>query len=209
MATSKCYLIITTSLKSIYDVQDLTERTELYKKAIKNTLSFASSHSIIPIIVENNGARETILDIFECKVLYTNNNMKKLGHKGMNEMEDIRHVINTCNIQDQDMIIKITGRYFPFNDTFYKEVIEHIDTKDAFIKFYNVTTRQYEKYDSILGFFALRCKYLKDFYYQGKEGAEIEFSKFVHSHVEEHRIKAMRKLGVQCCFAISNEVLIL
>lgn len=209
MSSAKCYLIITTSLKSIYDVQDIQERVELYKKAITNTLKYVANHQIIPIIVENNGTRETFLELFECKVIYTNNNTKKLAHKGMNEMVDIRHVIQTCNIQDNDMIIKITGRYFPFNDTFFKEVIENIECKDAFIKFYNVTTREYDKYDCILGFFALRCKYLKNFSYEGKEGAEIELSKYVHQYIAEHRIKAIRKLGVECCFAISNEILIL
>lgn len=209
MSSTKCYLIITTSLKSIYDVQDVQDRIELYKKAITTTLKYVTNYAIIPIIVENNGTRETILDLFECKVIYTNNNSKKLGHKGMNEMEDIRHVIQTCNIQDNDMIIKITGRYFPFNDTLFKEIIQNLESKDAFIKFYNVTTREYNKYDCILGFFALRCKYLKNFSYQGKEGAEIEFSKYIHHHIQEQRIKAIRKLGVECCFAISNEILIL
>jgi hypothetical protein len=207
MSSAKCYLIITTSLKSIYDVQDVQERMDLYKHAISNTLKFATPYPIIPIIVENNGTRETILDLFECKIVYTDNNTKKLHHKGMNEMEDIQHVIKSCNIHDDDMIIKITGRYFTFNGDFYKEVIQNIESKDAIIKFYNVATRQYEKYDSILGLFALRCKYLKHFSYTGKEGAEIEFSKYVHTHVQEHRIKAIRKLGVECCFAISNEIL--
>ena len=64
-----------------------------------------------PIIVENNGLRETYLDELSCDVVYTTNNVSNFAHKGVNELLDIKEVINKYNIQDDDIVIKLTGRY--------------------------------------------------------------------------------------------------
>ena len=203
---SNCYLIITCSIENHYGFNDVSLRTNLYKKAIQNTLAILPEY-IKPIIVENNGKRPTFLDEFPCQVVYTDNNSHKHPHKGFNEMEDIRQVIKECEIQDEDMIIKLTGRYFPTEDHLFKHVKNMMHETDVFIKFFNVATRVFEKFDCVLGFFAMRCKYLKQFVYQGKKGAEIEFATFVHETIREEKIDAIRKLHAECCYANSNEVL--
>lgn len=204
----RCFLIITSSIQSNYQGNSMDKRVELYKKAIGNTLTLIPQ-SIIPIIVENNGKRETFLDLFPCTVIYTNNNQKKGFHKGVNELNDIKQVINECKIKDDDMIIKLTGRYFPLTNNFFQLVLSNIDRKDALVKFFNVSSRKFEKYDSILGFFALRCKYLKTFTYNGVKSAEQEFSHHLHNTIDDYRIHSVRNLSIECCFAISNEVLLL
>lgn len=204
----RCFLIVTSSIQSNYQGNNTDARVELYKKAIGNTLKLIPQN-IIPIIVENNGKRETFLDNFPCRVVYTNNNRVKGFHKGVNELNDIKQVIEECKIKDDDMVIKLTGRYFPLTNDFFQLVLSNIDRKDALVKFFNVTTRQFEKYDSILGFFALRCKYLKTFTYNGVKSAEQEFAYHVHKMIDEHKIHSVRNLSIECCFAISNEVLLL
>jgi len=202
-----CYLIITCSIENHYGANDVSLRTALYKKAIQNTLAIVPEY-ITPIIVENNGKRPTFLDEFSsCKVVYTDNNANKHPHKGFTEMEDIRHVIQECNIQDKDMIIKLTGRYFPTEDHLFKHVTNMMHETDAFLKFFNVATRQFDKYDCVLGFFALRCKFLKQFVYHNKKSAEVEFATFVHDTLAEEKIDAIRHLYAECCYANSNEVL--
>ena len=71
------YLIITTSINNRHGSQNANERKERYLYAINNTLKLLPQE-ITPIIVENNGKRETYLDNFyhgvnAVKVLYTEN----------------------------------------------------------------------------------------------------------------------------------------
>jgi hypothetical protein len=47
----------------------------------------------------------------ESDILYTDNNKKTFPHKGGNELLDIKELTNKYNIQDDDIIIKLTGRY--------------------------------------------------------------------------------------------------
>ena len=57
------YLIITTSINNRHGSQNTNERKERYLYAIKETLK-QLPYEITPIIVENNGKRETYLDNF-------------------------------------------------------------------------------------------------------------------------------------------------
>ena len=75
-------------------------------------------NEIKPIIVENCGYRQTYLDNFNCDILYTNNNVHECIHKGYNELLDIKEVIAKYNISDDDIIIKLTGRYRLLNKDF-------------------------------------------------------------------------------------------
>ena len=65
------------------------------------------------------------MDALPCDIQYTNNNQTRYFHKGVNELLDIKFIIDKYNIQDEDIIIKLTGRYYLTNDTFFKLVIEN------------------------------------------------------------------------------------
>ena len=163
------YLIITCS------------KDDEYKQAIQNTLAILPEY-ITPIIV----GKRTIGE-FPCKVVYTTNNNN-------NEMEDIKQVINECYIQDEDMIIKLTGTHFPTQDHLFKHVNNMMHETDAFVKFFNVSTRVFDKSDSVFGFFGLRCTYLKRFVYKGEKSPGIEFATFIHETIKEDKIESIRKL---------------
>ena len=84
-----------------------------------------------PIIVENNGQRQTYLDNFiwnekSVQVIYTNNNQHTFRSKGVNELMDIKEVIHRLGIHDTDMIIKLTGRYKVFSPIFFKYIINRL-----------------------------------------------------------------------------------
>ena len=161
------YLIITTSINNRYGTQDTNERKERYLYAISETLKILP-HEITPIIVENNGKRETYLDNFyngvePIKVLYTENNKQQFKSKGVNELLDIKAVISHYKINDDDMIIKLTGRYRALSPKFFKDVIENENAYDAFVKFFEVESLKFGVYDCILGCYAMRAKYIKLF----------------------------------------------
>ncbi len=196
------YLIITTSISNKYLVnqKNMAEnRMMQYAENIKKTLSLLPS-SMKAIIVENNGPRKTFLDDFGIPVHYTQNNDERFQHKGINELNDIKSVIKTYDIKDDDMVIKITGRYSPLNDVFFKYVEANQETYDAFIKFYNVAEMLFMEDDCVLGMFAVKCKYLKQFQYDnGNRSPETQFAKFMNKIDGE--ICEVGILYLHCCFS--------
>ena len=197
------YLIITASINNKHGVVNELHRKKTYIEAITRTLALIKGMDIKPIIVENNGFRNTYLDDLGCDVMYTNNNTLQTPHKGVNELQDIKDVIEKYRIQDNDMIIKLTGRYMPLKDTFFKRVIEsHVDT---LVKFYNVCAQQFMSEDCVLGLFAIRSRYLRDFKYQCKASPEVDFAIFVKS--SGCSLEEIQALDLRCCFADNLRIL--
>ena len=195
------YLIITTSINNKIGVNNFEHRKKRYFDCINKILELLKNYSQIkPIIVENNGSMETYLNELNCDIVYTNNNKINCYHKGENELLDIKEVIDEYNINDEEYIIKLTGRYMPLNDNFINIIINN-QHYDAFIKFYNVCTKSFNKNESVLGYFCLKSKYLKKFKYQCKESPEVEFAKFIRNNIEINKIYEIKNLDLECCFA--------
>jgi len=200
------YLIITTSINNRYGAKDQTERQERYLYAINETLKILP-HEIKLIIVENNGKRETYLDNFyhhnqRINVFYTENNKQQFKSKGANELLDIKEVIDRYGIKDDDIIIKLTGRYRALSPKFFEEVIRNENDYDAFIKFYGTCSLKFEQYDCILGCYALRAKYIKLFNHfsiDNYKSAEIAFARYVRFCGAN--IKEIENLDIECIFA--------
>jgi hypothetical protein len=200
------YLIITTSINNRYGAKDQTERQERYLYAINETLKVLP-HEIKLIIVENNGKRETYLDNFyhhnqRINVFYTENNKQQFKSKGANELLDIKEVIDRYGIKDDDIIIKLTGRYRALSPKFFEEVIRNENDYDAFIKFYGTCSLKFEQYDCILGCYALRAKYIKLFNHfsiDNYKSAEIAFARYVRFCGAN--IKEIENLDIECIFA--------
>jgi hypothetical protein len=202
------YLIITACINNNFGKKQYDVRKNNYITSINKSLSLLPPE-IKPIIVENSSNGEkTYLDDLECEIMYTDNNKTIYKHKGFNELLDINHVINKLNIQDDDTIIKLTGRYHVDNDTFFKFVINNNDNYDAFIKFFNVCTLQYMNYDCVLGMFAIKCKYLKKFeYIDISKSPEIEFATFVKNEIPIDKIYQAKMLHLTCCFCDNFRIL--
>jgi hypothetical protein len=202
------YLIITSSIidKNVHTKKDDEFRKQTYINSIKKTLSLLPSN-IFPILVENNGQRETYLDTVGMKtpVFYTeNNNNPKYYHKALNEMADIRDVIDKYQIKDEDMVIKITGRYYLYHQYFFDLVSQEENNYDVFMKLFNVSTMTFDENDCVMGLFAMRCKYLKKFKFieelvEGQPSAEVQFCKYTKEL--NCRIFKVDFLYMTCCFA--------
>ncbi len=214
------YFVITTSVVNKYlkEEQKQAERSdelrkERYMSAIMRNLSILSAYPQIKvIIVENNGSGNTYLNVFQEKhnvsILYTNYNQHNYYHKGYAEMYDIKAVMKAFDIQDDDMIIKMTGRYHCVSNHLIDMVVKNESTCDAFFKFYNVCLKRYMKNDCVLGAFALRAKYLKEFEYKDIYlSPEAEMAKYVKMR-ESLRICEMEDLLVKCVFAENSENII-
>lgn len=194
------YLIITTSINNYEGILDYYHRKNTYLNSITKTLSLLPS-DIKPIIVENNGLRQTYLDELTVKVDYTDNNSVKYYHKGVNELLDIKYIINKYDIKDDDLIIKLTGRYYTLNDDFFQKIINNYNF-DAYIKFYNVCALKFMDNDCVLGMYAIRCKYLKQFsYIDFNKSPEVEFAEFIRSNINSENIYSITDLKLRCCFA--------
>lgn len=195
------YLIITTCINNKAGIYDFEHRKNRYISCIQSVLTLIQNDETIKqIIVENNGVTNTYLNIFNCDVLYTNNNNLNLNHKGENELLDIKYVINQYNIQDNDIIIKLTGRYKMLDVSFFDLVKNNFHTYDAFIKFYNVCEHKYMHNDCVLGLYAMKCKYLKNFHYNFEKSPECEFAEYVRNNIKE-KVMEVENLNLECCFA--------
>jgi hypothetical protein len=202
------YIIITTSIFNKIGVYNPHHRESRYIECINALTSIIGNDSNIkPIIVENNGPRPTYMDNLNCKVVYTLNNRLHFPNKGYNELLDIKQAINQCNIQDEDIIIKLTGRYKLLGTDIINCIKSNVDTHDAFIKFFNVCTLQYMQNDCVLGLFGIKCKYLKEFNYSGIKSPECEFADYVRSTIDKSRIMELTNLNLECCFADDLRIL--
>jgi hypothetical protein len=202
------YLIITACIDNKYGIKNPERRKQEYTECITKTLSILPKE-ITPIIVENNGKRATYLDEFGIPVVYTNSNTVQYYHKGINELRDMIEVILRHSIQDDDIIIKITGRYHLLDNSFCKLVMDNITKYDAFVKFFNVCALEFMKNDCVLGLMAIRAKHLKEFAISHRllgRSMEVEFATFVRT-LSAERICEVETLGLHCCFADDNRVL--
>jgi|688.fasta_scaffold151071_2 hypothetical protein len=195
------YLIITASIcDKYYYLEGIESRKRTYVECISRAISLLPD-GVKAIVVENNGLRETCLDDLGCDVLYTDGNFNTYIHKGVNEMNDIHSVIKHYGIEDEDMIIKLTGRYFLMDSSFISTVAGNLD-KDAFMKFFNVSINEYVYDDCVLGLFAIKCKYIRNFHYIYPDlSPEIEFARFIRETISDDKLCSCIGLGLRCFFA--------
>lgn len=193
------YLIITASIYNKSGIVNNDHRKKRYIECISAAIKLVQDTEIKLIVVENNGPKDTYLNNLGCDIVYTNNN-KTLFSKGTKELVDIQEVLRQYNIKDDDTVIKLTGRYRLLSDAFFKLIRARPDI-DAFIKFFNVCTLQFDFHDCVLGLFAIKAKYLKSFVYPDKTSPEIEFATFVRSKIKQEKILEISDLQLECCFA--------
>ena len=88
------------------------------------------------------------------------------------------------------------------------KIVKHnIHNYDAFVKMFNVASKQFMFDDCVLGLFAIKCKYLKHFNYIFDNSPECEFANHVRQHVDPNRLMEITQLDLECCFAIELNML--
>ncbi len=183
-------------------------RNKRYIECITQLLNLINNDdNIKPIIVENCGLRHTFLDNFNCDIIYTNNNSYQFIHKGYNELLDIKEVINKYNIKDDDIIIKITGRYKLLNNDFINLVKNN--NKDAYIKFFNVCTKEFMYNDLAAGLIAIKSKYIKNFNYNGLKSPEVELAEYIRENIDINNLMEINNLNLEYCLFLDETNLLL
>jgi len=193
------YLIITTCINNKYGMKDYEGRKTLYIKCIQQALKFANRLDIKTIIVENNGKRETYLDTLGCDVVYTESNLANTYNKAFNELSDIQEVMRLYKIDNNDMVIKLTGRYLLLNDMFFN-MVSSTDA-DVCLRYFNIWSNLPSSTECILGLYAIRAKYLKMFRLTGFYSGEVEFALFIQQHIPQDKIQKMSSLFLNCLLA--------
>ena len=177
---------------------DFKTREKEYIKSLK----ILNKYGYNPYIVEAiQGKGPSFLDNYSDRVFYSKKHdfgIKSIKNKGINEAKTMLDALHYFNFDDNDIIIKITGRYFLENNSFLK-FVEKNSQQDVIIKtIYNKSFRSRDNPDGIwpiTGLFAMRCKYLKemlinlDYEYMEKHFSYIEAEMFKFLSKNSKRIK--------------------
>lgn len=194
------YLLITTCL--IKDIH-YNRRIEQYISSLYNTIDIFNKNfnNIKMIIIENNNNTKTFLDDFDIEVFYTDTNISiNSNNKGIKELTDILKCIEKYNIQDDDLIIKLTGRYLIKNDSiFIKSIKKNLDI-DCIIRYGNYMDKNNKsKNDCITGLIGMKCKYIKMIEMPKEdECVEWKWAK-ASSHIDKNKLIELEELGIYMC----------
>jgi len=125
------------------------ERKLEYIKSLKTIKSFGYE----PYIVEACKERPTFFDDYSCNVLYPNENLPDVD-KGVNEARSVLAICEHFNFKDDDMVVKITGRYC-LQDDYFIRFVETYSNADIIFKWWAKGGLVFT------GCFAMKYKYLK------------------------------------------------
>ena len=117
------------------------------------------SYGFEPWIIETRNISASFFDPISERVLYPQCNIDSLQNKGANEVMAIRACISHLPFNDEDMVIKMTGRYFLYSRDFVN-LIESTQTDyDAYV----LSGKHFIRENDIFaGCFAMRWKYFKE-----------------------------------------------
>jgi hypothetical protein len=205
----KIWIIITTSLiESRYK-----ERKYEYMHGISLISKLFSDPKYNIVIVENNSKLSnkgyffcrTFLDNFGIPVLYTKNNeiLNKTGNYGIPELMDVFACINHFKIQDDDFIVKITGRYFIHEDSPMFNAIDNLENKpySAIVRFnqFDKPASLEKTKDCISGFIGLKCRYVKQIQFPPFDdimiSIEMKWAEVI-SNLNDDEIRILDRLGI-------------
>lgn len=144
-------------VKILYTAALIDFNFDQRKKEYIKTLEILSSYGYTdPYIVEAiKSGPPTFLDNYSCNIAYSNINDSRLHNKGVNEARSLLEAFKILNFNDNDIVVKITGRYY-FTSNEFLMLVENNPTVDAFVK----TDSSAQVFT---GCFALRYKYFKEF----------------------------------------------
>lgn len=188
-------------------------RKEQYIKGINQAIKLFKNidnpniKKIQLLIVENNhiGNSKTFLDEFDLPVFYTkNNHINCSNNKGYKELKDVNDAISKLNLNDNDFIIKLTGRYFIEDNSAFIEILKNINLEnyDALLRYggYDLKeifkVKHYSCHTSLVG---MNVKYIKNIEYPGENVCvEWKWSEVTNSIPYDRLYILDNELGVIC-----------
>lgn len=139
------------------------ERLKDYINGIPSILKHVLSDEKV-FITENTGNNSSFLDNYGIYVHYTNSQQTMFHeNQGKKEFTDIISCLNAKNIDDDDMVIKVTGRYIIETDFFPELVRRNVDKDVVYCPknaFKDVPPHPFP--DCILGMIAMKAKHWRN-----------------------------------------------
>jgi len=179
----------TTTIKILYTAALIDKHFEGRKQEYLHSLGNIYMLGFEPYIVEAcKKAGPTFFDEHCKHVFYAKSNNPRLKNKGVNEASTMLESLNYFDFDDEDMILKITGRYYLKSD-FLIQMIKNNPEHDAFVKL--------DPHGQVFtGCFAMRYKDFKqmleqlDFAYMEKYMINIE--REVADYLRYRNIKTLK-----------------
>ena len=172
---------------------------EIYVERIRDTMQKLSDFPVDFYVVENNGKRPTLLDTIEgANILYTDTNKNDWGI-GTKEFFDIHTVCQTYGFEDEDIVVKLTGRYLIAEPTLIEKIFDYEEFADVFMKFYDVSCGKWRHNDCVLGLYGVRYSVLKGFDLELLEqplSPEVVFATYIRETVQPQRIMEMKMVDM-------------
>lgn len=189
---------------------DCDIRESQYSRAIEVLIRATSDIPNLKIIViENNGKRETVLDHFGVDVFYTDNNKIRtcnidetlpVQNRGNKELKDVLDCIAAYNIQDDDFVVKMTGRYVLTDSSEFIDRLKHLDQYECVIKYGSFGRPADEKMeDCITGLIGMCAKYVKRVQWSPEGGCiEWDWARATYL-IPDEKVYKVGSLGIHIC----------
>lgn len=155
--------ISNTTIKIVCSAALLDEKYEVRKQEYINAIERIKQFGFMPYIVESCKSGPTFLDQLSDKVWYAKTNDFGLRNKGVNEAKALLNFFEHNKFNDDDIILKITGRYFFIDDSFLRYITNHLEY-DAFVKDFRKPNGR--ERDMFTACFAMKYKYFVEFLQQ-------------------------------------------
>jgi hypothetical protein len=111
-----------------------------------------------PYVAESCVAGPTFFDDYTKNVCYTMSNDDTLRNKGVNESVSMLKGLESWNFDDNDIVLKLTGRYFLLSDEIIR-LLEDDEDVDALARF-----EVMDRSSVLTGCYAMRCGLMKEMY---------------------------------------------
>lgn len=186
--TLTCYL--SSQIQVIYTSAVLPKQYDLRKTEYLDSFNKLKSFGLNPWIVESTNITESFFDEISNQVLYPQKNDFSLLNKGVNEARSIRESIPFMPFDDEDIVIKLTGRYLLRDRSFIDRILNTSSEFDAFASY----GKHFVSPEHIFtGCFAMRWKYFKkmlnEMDFDAMEKQLIPIERVVADFIEENHIK--------------------
>lgn len=202
-STSKIHVLCTSSL--------IDTKWEMRKQEYIHSFKILRSLNCDFYCVENCHLANspTFLDEYCNHVCYVRSNNPTLKNKGVNECISMLKFLDYFDFNDDDMIIKLTGRYYFENDYFVNLILANPNI-DAFVRYGGQPGDFVTPNHIFTGCFAMRFKFFKDMLRTiNFEKMEQDFvnnilsgwvedivARYVEQHIDPAKVMHVKKLYV-------------
>jgi hypothetical protein len=160
------------------------------------------------VLVEGNGSRFTELDTLgselAVRIFYTRNNAVDTSNYGLKELLDVRAALDAVDAQDDDFVVKLTGRYViedartsPFVQTVYALALPgHVDAVARFGSYAKPCAQDETVPDCVTGLIGTTARVVRSVELPDtRQCVESKWAEAILA-LSQERVKALGRLGV-------------